>query len=206
MEIYRAPVVKSLRSYYGDILIPNDSRSIYSNLEMLSDMLHQGLQKKVDCLYTQINNHHTNYLGIPIATLKEKAFSLEECRHTIANEYGFQNWDEVQKLSDTFYNLDFENCVNYILSGELDALSQILNNHPEIVNHKSQYGHHATLLHYTASNGVELWRQQVPLNLPKIIEFLIQKGANKSAKMNVYGGAFTTYELYTTSAHPTAAE
>lgn len=61
------------------------------------------------------------------------------------------------------------------------------------------------LLHYVASNGVELWRQNVPRNLPAICEMLLLKGANASAKMSVYGGYYDTLSLLLTSAHPKAA-
>ena len=55
---------------------------------------------------------------------------------------------------------------------------------------------------YCGNNGVEFWRQQVPLNLKTIILFLLENGANKNATMSVYGGEFDTLSLLTTSAHP----
>ncbi len=65
----------------------------------------------------------------------------------------------------------------------------------------SPYGHRATLLLYTSNNGIELWRQQVPMNLPRIIQLLLSKGADRKALMNVYNDQFTTHNLLATSAH-----
>jgi len=52
---------------------------------------------------------------------------------------------------------------------------------------------------------VAFWRQQVPLNLVAITEFLLEAGADRRATMKVYGGAFDTYSLLVTSVHPLAA-
>ena len=76
---------------------------------------------------------------------------------------------------------------------------------PDLIFQKSKFGHQATLLHYVASNGVEFWRQIVPHNLPEMISYLIEKGADKNAKMKVYGGEFSVLPLLESSAHPYAA-
>ncbi|WP_378176901.1 hypothetical protein [Aquimarina sp. SS2-1] len=36
-------------------------------------------------------------------------------------------------------------------------------------------------MNYTASNGVEIWRQKTPINLPEMTYFLIDKGADRYA-------------------------
>lgn len=88
------------------------------------------------------------------------------------------------------------------MNGNKDDLQKILNDNPDFIKQQSNYGHRATSLHYRASNGVELWRQQVPNNLLNIAKVLIKYGADVSATMNVYNGQFTTYELYKSSTHP----
>jgi hypothetical protein len=49
---------------------------------------------------------------------------------------------------------------------------------------------------------VEIWRQQVPLNLPETVSYLLEEGANPGAKMKVYGGEYTAAELLLSSLHP----
>jgi hypothetical protein len=55
-------------------------------------------------------------------------------------------------------------------------------------------------LHYAGTNGVESYRQIVPLNLSEIVDFLIASGADVTSKANIYGGS-TPRELFETSKH-----
>ncbi len=205
MKIYQAPVIKSIISFYGGLLPPNSIDTIFEHLNKLAERLYEGLKQQERCLYTQINNYNPDYIGIKVTELKEKKFDLTDCQHTIANEYSFGSWKEVQKMEETYYNVEFENCINAIVKGDINSLKASIQSNPKLLHLQSQYGHQATLLHYTASNGVELWRQQTPQNLPEIIKLLLEEGADKNAKMNVYGGQFTAYELYISSAHPSDA-
>jgi len=84
----------------------------------------------------------------------------------------------------------------------LGALKSLLKKHPKLLTEHSSYGHKACLLHYTASNGVELWRQQVPTNIVEIAKILLHQGADKNAPMKVYGREFTAYALAESSGHP----
>lgn len=205
MKIYQAPIVKSILSFYGKLLFPDSKTTIYAHLSRLSQKMHDGLLHNEDCLYAQFNNYNPQYLGIPIATLRNSEFNLPDSQHTVAHEYGFDSWKQVENLKNTSYHIDFENAVNAIISGDIGTLKEIVDTTPDLVHMHSQYGHKASLLHYTANNGVEFWRQQVPHNLVEIIKYLIDSGADKKATMQVYGGEFTAYELFVTSAHPTAA-
>jgi len=92
--------------------------------------------------------------------------------------------------------------VEAVIFGRVDILQEYLQTKPELASQKSQFGHKASLLHYCGSNGVELIRQVVPLNLPFIIRVLLDFGADAKAQMNIYGGKFTPLQLLTTSLHP----
>lgn len=205
MNIYRSNTVQEIRTYYGSSLIPTSEDSVHSYLDRLAHLLHVGLKNHKTSLYTQINNYHSDFLGEPIDKLMQFTFDIEQCRRCIAHEYGFGLWTNVEALPEVALNLEFEDCVNSLLQGDKVKSEALLDHNPALVSARSQFGHEATLLHYLSSNGVELWRQQVPLNLDKIIKLLIKKGANKEALMKVYGGEFTAFELYTTSVHPAAA-
>ncbi len=206
MKVYKAPIIASIQSFYGDLLYPDSSISLYTHLSNLSNKMYEGLRQKEKCTYVQLNNYNPNYLGISTSKLQETKLDLEDCQQTIASEYGFNSWVDVKIQGQIFYDNEFEAAVNAIIYGDLNSLRNIIQKYPNLVTQHSQYGHEATLLHYTASNGVEMWRQQVPENLAKIIDFLIEEGADKEAKMRVYGGRFTAYQLYTTSAHPNDAK
>jgi len=204
--VYQASKVSALHSFYKEALTDYDSfPKIVDHLAHLSEFMLQGLKGNVDAVFSELNNYHSNFLGTPIDQLKERNWELEDCYHCIANEYGFKNWNSVLTNCNIQYNLNFENAVNVLLKGDLFILKSIIKKNPELINMRSQYGHRASLLHYTGSNGVEFWRQVVPHNLLEITKFLLESGADPRTKMFVYGGEFTTRELLVTSAHPIAA-
>lgn len=192
----------NIESFYGTLLLEfNKYPLIKKHLSKIADRMLEGILEQEDNIYKEINNYHPEYLGKSIEELKTINFTIDDCRTTIANEYGFKNWKTVEQ-SNTQYDLVFENVVNQLINGDFNALKNSINVHPYIISKRSNYGHQATLLHYTASNGVEMWRQKAPKNLPLITEFLIHKGANVRAKMKVYGGYYDTLSLLKSSIHP----
>ena len=94
----------------------------------------------------------------------------------------------------------FENAVNTMLGGDLSLLKRLVGETPGLTSARSQYGHGATLLHYAGTNGVESYRQVVPLNLAEIVDFLIAWGADPAIEANIYGGS-TPRQLFETSRH-----
>lgn len=205
MEIYKPSTVKELESFYGDLLTKsNEFSSIHDHLSALSDRMYEGVQSQHETILTEVSNYHWDHLGKSPSALIKLGLTEDDCRRTIANEYGFRRWTEVAHLNFP-YDKNFEWCVNALLDGDMELVQKFVSENTAIVNQKSDYGHKATLLHYAVCNGVELWRQKVPLNLPEIVDFLVSKGANTQAKMRVYGGEYTASELLLSSAHPKEA-
>ena len=203
MEIYKAPEIELLQQHYGDLLyFTSDLDSIEEYLNRLALRFYEGIQNQNKIQYIELNNYHPSFIGKSIEELKEESISLENCRECILYEFGYKDWNQVPTDSDLTKHLLFEKTLDLLLHGRIKELSDILNEYPDMVQLRSHYGHEATLLHYTGSNGVELWRQQVPLNLPEMIALLLEKGAKPEAKMKVYGGLHDTLSLLSTSAHP----
>lgn len=206
MPIYQSHAVREVISFYGPILNPIYTRkTIYKHLETLADLLWQGIMDKNPVVHYEVSNYHPDYLGASLEEIQRASLGLTDARQTIASEYGFANWEAIRVLGNKKYDLNFELAVHHLLRGNLSDLEALLSTHPELVEQKSSYGHQATLLHYVGSNGVEIWRQQVPQNLPALTKLLLDKGADKTAQMVVYGGTFDTLSLLDTSAHPFAA-
>jgi len=202
MKIYTPKVVQELEKFYGDLLNDIESfSSIKEHLSALAARMWEGVQTKNPAILSEISNYHWSHLGKSTAILTSIGLNEEDCKQTIANEYGFRRWTEVMHM-DNPYNLEFEYAINDMLAGNLEMVKNRISKNKGLVNKKSYYGHRATLLHYAASNGVELWRQKVPLNLPEIVAYLIEQGINKKAKMKVYGGEYAAGELLLSSAHP----
>lgn len=123
---------------------------------------------------------------------------------TIASEHGYRDWNSVENHCNVKFDLQFEDCIDTMLAGDLNGLADRLKTTPALVQQQSQYGHRATLLHYLGANGVESYRQVTPLNAVQIAECLIDAGADVNASANIYGGS-KPLGLLTTSAHPANA-
>jgi len=125
-------------------------------------------------------------------------------QQTIASEHGYEDWTAVQQQGDVEFDLQFESCIDTMLAGDLNTLTNTLSKTPELARQQSQYGHRATLLHYLGANGVESYRQVTPFNAVHLAECLIEAGADVNATANIYGGS-KPLGLLTTSAHPANA-
>jgi len=205
MKVYKPKTVVDLELFYGDLLLKvADYTSISDHLSVLSARMWEGVQENNGAVLNEISNYHWKHLGKNKAMLLAAKLTEEDCRQCIANEYGFRRWTEVEHISSP-YHMAFEAVINAMLEGNFDSVKSMISENNSLVNSKSPYGHKATLLHYAVSNGVELWRQKVPLNLPEIVGYLIAQGANRMAKMLVYGGEYTAAELLPSSAHPVNA-
>ncbi len=128
--------------------------------------------------------------------------SIDEIRHSVAREHGFEQWAEVEALGDTLFDHDFESAVELALSGKVSALSSLLDAKPQLVNQRSSFAHAATILHYMAANGVESHRQITPLNAAEVLRTLISAGVEVNAAANIYGGGSRVLGLMMSSAHP----
>ena len=205
-DIYQVKFLKQQEDFYGSILTDYEQFPvIQDHLSELAHALHQGLNAKKTFLYPLLNNYNEDYIGIPTNELEKKLFTLLDARNTIAQEYGFKNWSHLSQLKPIHYQIEFQKAINFLLEGNETELKRSLSKNPELCKTRSNYGHQASILHYTASNGVEFWRQKVPKNLPSLTVILLQHGSNKNDLMKVYGGKFNSYQLMTTSAHPKAA-
>ena len=206
MKIYKHQTVLELEEFYGALLFDIQRfNTIEAHLAALALRMLEGIKSREACVFKQINNYHKDFLSASVDRIVQANFDLDNCKTAIAHEHGFNNWKAVAALDNVEYNLPFEQAVNYLLMGNYEALEAMLSAAPQLIHEVSQYGHKATLLHYVASNGVEMWRQKVPSNLPALCELLLSKGADASAKMSVYGGYFDSLSLLMTSAHPKKA-
>ncbi len=124
--------------------------------------------------------------------------SLGRARLLVARDHGFATWSSVEGECDP----TFELAVDAVVHGRIADLSALLADDPHLPARRSAYGHRATLLHYTAANGVEIRRQVVPSNAAQVVEALLNAGADRSAKLHAYGGDFDVVEMLKTSAHP----
>jgi hypothetical protein len=137
-----------------------------------------------------------------------EGLSLDHVRAAIAREHGFADWAAVAAHRDQPVDVRFEAAGDAIVSGDVDALRGLLDTHPALARARSPFGHHATLVHYVAANGVEMSRQwQSPRNAVQILRVLLRHGADPDAVCDTYNGgsAQTPLCLLVSSSHPARA-
>lgn len=204
-NVYVAPEVAAVQEFFADLYPLGAGVSVLAELSVLADRLLRGLRSRIEAAYTLVRNWHPESAGVAMDELVRKNWKLADAELTIAREHGFADWAAVKESHNQSHDPDFEACCTAVINGDLTTLRHLISRRPSLVGQRSTYGHRATLLHYTASNGLETRRQQVPSNLSAIVDYLITSGADKSATITVYGGDFDTLALFTSSAHPYAA-
>jgi hypothetical protein len=132
---------------------------------------------------------------------------LSQAQFVLARAHGFASWPRFSEHVREMALLEsetatFEQAADAIADGDLATLKRLIAADPSLVRAQSHRDHHATLLIYTAANGVENYRQRTPANIVEITRYLLDQGADIRAEADVYGGGSKTLGLTVTSAHP----
>ncbi|MCG8605097.1 hypothetical protein MJD09_08885 [bacterium] len=181
---------------FSDLIrVMDNSLSVRDHLELMAKRMLSGYSNRHEGIKFLVESAGMNY-----AEIYDSAFTLDDAKFCVAKGYGYESWTEVEREQKT-PDLDFESLIDRMLKGDLDTLKKAVEKKPDIVHQSSVYPHRATLLHYTGSNGVEAYRQVVPLNLVEIVDFLLSSGADPTLEANIYGGC-TARDLLETSKHP----
>jgi ankyrin repeat protein len=145
----------------------------------------------------------------PSAARPSQPATLTAAQFVIARAHGFESWPKLAKHLESVAHTNsplnhFEQAVDAIVTGNLNALENLLREHPDLARARSSRRHEATLLHYVSANGIEGYRQKTPANIVPIAELLLNSGADVNAIADLYGGS-TTLALVATSLHPERA-
>jgi len=143
-------------------------------------------------------------------TLTSRDCALTAAQFVIARLHGFESWPKFSAHLDGLARATspvshFESAADAIVAGDEATLRRLLREHPELIRARSTREHRSTLLHYSAANGVENYRQKTPANAVCIAEILLDAGAEVDAEADMYGGRCTTLGLVATSVHPERA-
>lgn len=198
-SIYESPVVHALRAMFSVAKTNSKTNQLKPIFLEYSRLLFNAFQEGETPPLVCINNNHPDYLGMDTELLKTKKLLEADFLIAILKDHGFDRMDQV---ADKEVDPIFENMVELLLDGKVEELKSQLKDHPELIHQSSIFGHKATLLHYSGSNGVEMRRQRVPINLKEVVQILLACGADKNKPMKVYGGLHSTKALMSTSAHP----
>lgn len=148
------------------------------------EILFHDFKKQTPLACYQLQFNSPNRMGAPSEIIFERELSREEAENTIAREYGFTDWDAAH-VEPCSIDMEFENAVDAIVTGDLRTLRRLLKNRPELAQLRSSFGHSATLLHYVSGCGVETRRQCVSKNVVAIAELLITAGTSLQSEAHL---------------------
>jgi len=216
----RFPNSTSLDEWYGSFAAcfpspPNEARHL--DPEILGQ-LHLGFRvvsfENFEIALTLTPDFYLEYIltETNVAFAMRNGVSIDDirswCAQTLKPVWAGQ--DRVVLFNGYFACLQlsrFEQAVDAVVTGDIGALGRLLSENPELIHARSTREHRATLLHYTAANGVEQYRQTTPGNAVDIAKMLLAAGADVDAVAETYGGGTeqTTLNLLVSSCHPAAA-
>jgi hypothetical protein len=199
------PVSQVLRLYDGLIDEEAWTRTACEQIEQLADRLLDGHRAKLPGAAVELHNWLQNAGKRSTQELFDLSLSRGEAFETVARAHGFASWREAEFAGRKRGDPVFERAIEDLLVGDIPGLVGALDRAPDLIVRRSHYGHRATLLHYLAANGVETYRQRVPLNASTIAAILVERGADVLATASMYGKNQTMRGLLLSSGHPRAA-
>ena len=199
------PVSQVLRLYSGLVDEQAWGRIACEQLEQLADRLLQGHRDRLPGAAVELRNWLPNAGNRSTQDLFDLTLSKVDALETVARSHGFASWPEARAAGQKAGDPIFERAIEDLLVGDIPSLVGAIDRTQDLAVRRSHYGHRATLLHYLAANGVETYRQRVPMNASKVAAILVERGADVHATASAYGQNQTTRELLLSSGHPRAA-
>ncbi|MGH2852286.1 MAG: hypothetical protein ACRDLP_16950 [Solirubrobacteraceae bacterium] len=204
MQVFVAADVGAVCDLYEDLLGEEAlERSGEAQLRLLADRLADGHRDRRRGAFVELHNWHPRLGAECEAAIWSVDLGERDFLDTVARGHGYASWDAVGSARPA---PPFEAALDAVLCGDLVALDASLRADATIVRRRSHWGHGATLLHYLAANGVEIYRAVVPANAADVARLLIDNGADVTSPATLYGGGATTLGLLRTSGPPPGAE
>lgn len=182
------------------------SATLQDHCLQAEELLHAHTAARADAIAFFLN-YHPGLNGRSPSQVKASQLTLADAQQALAEWHHFDNWPALEAWTTALHQrhsavLRFESAVEAIINGDTHTLQSLLHKHPGLIRARSTRRHHATLLHYTATNGVENYRQRYPPNALAVLQILLAAGADVNATADMYGGDYTTLGLTATSVHP----
>ena len=157
--------------------------------------------------------YHPRHSDRSAAEILAQPAKLSDAQLVVARQARFESWPQLKEYieqvqaSGTSPAARFEAAAECIVVGDADGLLRLLDESPDLARVPSPRPHRATLLHYSAANGVEDQRQHTPPNAVEVADILIAHGADINAPAECYGGGggSTPLVALVTSGHPAEA-
>jgi len=194
--------VRAVQDLYGDIIGADAlERSCREQIELLADRLAAGHRAHHPGAWVELHNWHPDLVDRTEADVWDLSLGSADFLGAAGRGHGYADPTDVEG-DDTRPSPRFEAVVDAMLRGDLDGLAKDLDDDPTLARGASHWPHRATLLHYATANGVEIYRQVVPSNLPDLVRLIIDHGADVNATSFAYGARQRPLGLLLSSGHP----
>jgi hypothetical protein len=194
--------VLAVQALYGGLVGDGASeRTRYDQVQLLADRLADGFRAQHPGAFVELHNWHPTVGPALERDVWRLPLDRPDFVLTVARGHGFERVDDLVPDGIT-PSPPFETAVDTMLRGDVAGLRAQLERDPGLALRASHWPHRATLLHYAAANGVEIYRQVVPLNLAEMVALLIDRGADVDAPARAYGDDLRPLDLLLTSGHP----
>jgi hypothetical protein len=204
-DVFVADPVQAVIDLYGDLVGPSAwTRSGAEQLTVMAERLADGHRRRDEGARVELANWHPVLVGAAPDEIWSASLDDDDFLLPLAREHGYDDVADALDHGDARPDPELERAIEVVLAGDVGELDAMVAAAPDLVARRSHWGHHATLLHHTASNGVEIHRQRVPRDLVAVIGVLLDHGADVNATAHAYGSELTTLGLLVSSGHPAA--
>jgi hypothetical protein len=107
-KVYVDAKIRKIRDLYADVIAGNlYALPVGRQLDLQVERLTEAHRDGNDAVCFQVGSWHPGLMGKPDDEILRYPFNLDDGRITIAREYGFKDWRDVQAIADRRSNVIF---------------------------------------------------------------------------------------------------
>lgn len=199
-QIYIPDDVSSLKKLLAEELpLLHSLILIQDYIIRVADRLQSAIDNRNPILSVLLRNHYTRFSFESLEDIWNQSHQID-LQELSARMHGFNEFSDIDSVS--YIDPELQMGIDHFLNSPIEIFQDYIINHQSILDKQTAFGHQASLIHYIGSNGVEIYRQQVPLDIVIRVSILKDLNASFDISHKIYGGHCSLIDLIETSAHP----
>jgi hypothetical protein len=115
-NVYVDPKIQKVLDLYADVFAGDFySLPVKRQLELQAARLTEAHHRGDDAVCFQIGSWHPGLIGKQSDAILGHKFGIDDGRTTVAREYGFKDWNDVESVRGRMSDVKFEQAVNTML-------------------------------------------------------------------------------------------
>src|SRR4051794_748473 len=140
--VYVSDQVREVERLHRDLLTDGVRRlPIRDQLDRQAHRIVEGHKAGDRAVVTHVTCWHPTLVCHSADHIMNGPFTLDDARQTVAREYGFADWPDVEARGAAPPDPDFEVAVDALLGGNVEKLRALLAGDPSLVHRRSSFGH-----------------------------------------------------------------